>query len=78
MFYRKWKIKNTVVLDVWSATHLEAFWIKQGVLFLHISNVLGVLETCACDYTPHMPKPAFEWHNEEKGGNFGVPYIGYD
>ena len=35
MLYRKWKIKN-FVLD----THLEAFWIKQGLLFLHIS-VLG-------------------------------------
>ena len=41
MFYRKWNIKNTVVLDVRSVTHLEAFWIKQGVLFLHI-YVLGV------------------------------------
>ena len=34
MFYRKWKIKNVVFLDVRSAAHLEAFWIKQGVLFL--------------------------------------------
>ena len=25
-----------------SATRLEAFLIKQGVLFLHVSNVLGV------------------------------------
>ena len=33
---------NVVVLDVQSATHLEAFLIKQGMLFLHISNVLGV------------------------------------
>ena len=33
MFYRKWKVKNVVVLDVQSATHLEAFLIKQGVLF---------------------------------------------
>ena len=33
MFYRKWKIKNVVVLDVRSAAHLEAFLIKQGVLF---------------------------------------------
>ena len=32
VFYRKWKIKN-VVLDVRSAAHLKAFWIKQGVLF---------------------------------------------
>ena len=42
VFYRKWKIKNTIVLDVRSAAHLEAFWIKKGVLFLHVSNVLGV------------------------------------
>ena len=42
VFYRKGKIKATVVLDVQSAAHLEAFWIKQGVLFLHVSNVLGV------------------------------------
>ena len=42
MFCRKWKIKNVVVLDVWSAAHLEAFLIKQDMLFLHISNVLGV------------------------------------
>ena len=33
MFYRQWKIKNTVVLDVRSAAHLEAFLIKQGMLF---------------------------------------------
>ena len=33
MFYRKWKIKNAVVLDVGSAAHLQAFLIKQGVLF---------------------------------------------
>ena len=39
--YRKWKIKN-VVLDVRTAAHLEAFWFKQDVLFLHVSNVLGV------------------------------------
>ena len=32
LFYWKWKIKN-VVLDVQSAAHLEAFLIKQGVLF---------------------------------------------
>ena len=41
-FYRKWKIKNAVVLDVRSAAHLEPFLIKQGVLFLHVSNVSGV------------------------------------
>ena len=34
MFYRKWKIKNVVVLDMWSATHLEVFLVKQGMLFL--------------------------------------------
>ena len=34
VFYRKWKMKNVVVLGVRSAAHLEAFWIKQGVLFL--------------------------------------------
>ena len=33
---------NVVVLDVRSAARLEAFLIKQGVLFLHVSNVLGV------------------------------------
>ena len=32
--YRKWEIKNVVVLDAQSA--------KQGMLFLHVSNVLGV------------------------------------
>ena len=42
VFYRKWKIKNTIVLDMRSAAHLEAFWIKKGVLFLHVFNVLGV------------------------------------
>ena len=42
VFYEKWKTKNRVVLDVRSAVHLEAFWIKQGVLFLHVCNVLGV------------------------------------
>ena len=33
MFYRKWKIRNVVVLDVRSVAHLEAFLIKQDVLF---------------------------------------------
>ena len=44
MLYRKWKIKIVVVLDVWSAAHLEDFLIKQSVLFFffHVSNVLGV------------------------------------
>ena len=27
---------------MWSAAHLEAFWIKQDMLFLHVSNVLGM------------------------------------
>ena len=31
-----------VVLDVRSAAHLEAFLIKQGMLFLNVSNVLRV------------------------------------
>ena len=34
VLYRKWKIKNVVVLDVRSAAHLESFLMKQGVLFL--------------------------------------------
>ena len=34
VFYRKWKIKNVAVLHVWSAAHLEAFLLKQGMLFL--------------------------------------------
>ena len=42
MLYRKWKTKNVVVLDVQTATHLEAFLIKQGVLFWHVSDVLGM------------------------------------
>ena len=33
VFYRKWKIKNVVLLDVRSAAHVEAFLIKEGVLF---------------------------------------------
>ena len=40
--YRKWKINNVVVLDVRSAAHLEAFLIIQVVLFLYVSDVLGV------------------------------------
>ena len=42
MFYRKWEIKNSVVFDVGSATPLETFWIKQGMPFLLISNVLDM------------------------------------
>ena len=43
LFNRKWKIKKTLVLDVWSATYLKTFWIKQGMLlFLHVSNVSGM------------------------------------
>ena len=34
MLYRKQNTKNVVVLDVRSAAHLEAFLIKQGVVFL--------------------------------------------
>ena len=34
VFYRKWKIKNVAVLHVWSAAQLEAFLLKQGMLFL--------------------------------------------
>ena len=33
VFYRKWEVKNNVVLDVRSAAHHEAFLIKQGMLF---------------------------------------------
>ena len=33
VFYRKWEIKNVVVL---------LFLIKQGILFLHVSSVLGM------------------------------------
>ena len=51
VFYRMWKVKNTVVLDVRSAAHLEAFWIKQGMLFLHVSNVLGMCRAHACAVT---------------------------
>ena len=39
---QKVRNKNLVVLDVRSATHLEAFLTKQGVPFLHVSNVSGV------------------------------------
>ena len=36
-------MKNLVVVKVQSAVHLEAFLIKQGVLFfLHVSNALGM------------------------------------
>ena len=47
MFYRKRKIKN-VVLDVRSEAHFEAFLVKQGVLFLTVSNVSGVWSAEAC------------------------------
>ena len=60
VLYRKWKIKSIVILDVWSATHLEVFWMKQGVLFLHVSNVLGVCRGVHMrwhNHTPHMLKP---------------------
>ena len=42
VLYRKWKIKSIIVLDMQSAAHLEAFWIKQCMLFLHLSNVVGM------------------------------------
>ena len=42
VFYRKWEIKNVVVLDVQSAAHLKAFLIKQGMHFLHVASVLGM------------------------------------
>ena len=45
-------IKN-VVLDVRSSAHLGAFLIKQGLLFFCTSQIL---EACACDRTPYMPK----------------------
>ena len=37
-----------------SVAHLEAFLIKKGMLFLHVSNILGL---CRGDRTPDMPKP---------------------
>ena len=55
--YRKWKIKNVVVLDMWSAIHFEAFFINQAMLFLHASNVLGMRRACTCNHMPHMWKP---------------------
>ena len=42
VLYRKWKIKRVAVLDVQSAANLEVFLIKQYMLFLHVSNVLGM------------------------------------
>ena len=48
MFDRKGKVKNFAVLDMWSATHLEAFLIKQGMLFL---------EACGWDCMAHMSNP---------------------
>ena len=42
MLYRKWKIESIIVLDVRSAAHLEAFWMKQDMILLHVSNVLGL------------------------------------
>ena len=35
MFYRKCKIKNFVVLDVRSDSHLEAFLSKQDMVFFN-------------------------------------------
>ena len=59
VFCSKWKIKNVVVLDMWSATHLEAFLIKQGVLFLHVSNVLqGVSQAWFDDVICYFPNPS--------------------
>ena len=47
MFYGKWKIKNVVVLGMWSATHLEAFLIKHGVLFLACPYCFRCVQRCA-------------------------------
>ena len=60
MFYRKWKIKNVVVLDVQSAAHLDAFLIKQGMFFVaRLLMFQACAEASACDHLPHMPKPGF-------------------
>ena len=57
VLYRKWKIKNIVVL----AAHLEACLIKQGMLFFCTSLTFwAYAEACPCDCTPHMPKPEKE------------------
>ena len=62
VFYRKWKIKSTVVLDMRSDSHLEDFLIKQGVLFFCRSLMFEVcVEVCTCDHMPHMLKPGLRW-----------------
>ena len=41
-----------------SDAYLEAFLIKQGMPFLHVSNVLGVCRGIRSNHMPHMQKPA--------------------
>ena len=55
MLGRKGKIKNFAVLDLRSATDLEAFLMKQG--FACLKCFRCVQEVCMSNHTPHMPKP---------------------
>ena len=65
VFYRKWKINNgcfrrAICCIPWN------FLNQTRHDFLHVSNVLGCAEACACDRTSHMPKPAWSHKSQKK------------
>ena len=66
MFYRKWKIKN-IILDMRSATLLEAFLIKQGVLFFAHRQCFRRAQRHARAIARLMPKPVFHNFSYSKG-----------
>ena len=60
VFYKKWKIKNALVLDVRSASTfhtLKLFESNKACFLLPVSNVYACAEVCACGRTAHMSKP---------------------
>ena len=54
------KVKNVVVLDVRSAAHLEAFLIKQGLLFFACLQCFRCVQRRARAIARLMPKPVRE------------------
>ena len=76
MFDRKEKIKNFAVLGVWSAAHLEAFLIKQGMLFFvrlqcfrHVQRHAHVITHLICwSLKFRLPPPEGGIWKIKKGG----------
>ena len=70
VFHRKWKIRNIVVLGMQSAAHIEAFLIKQGMLFFahlqcfrHVRRPVRVI-TCLICRSLRVRLHQIQWHEK--------------